>query len=104
VEDGKTRTFEELVLALEGALGRRAWLRFPLPRIVIEAAAMGSELYGRATDRAVMLTRDKCNELFAPHWVCDGADARRDLGWNPETPFEVGAKHTAAWYRENRML
>jgi nucleoside-diphosphate-sugar epimerase len=104
IEDGTTRSFEDLVFALERALGKRAWLRVPLPRGVIEAAALGSETFGRITDRAVMLTRDKCNELFAPHWVCDGSDARRSLGWEPKVPFEEGAKRTATFYRENGWL
>lgn len=99
IEDGRTRTFEDLVLAIETALGRRAWLRFPLPRPVIELAAVGSELFGRASNRAMMLTRDKCNELFAPHWVCDATEARRDLGWEPAVSFEDGARRTAEHYR-----
>lgn len=98
VEDGRTRTFSDLVLGIEAALGKRAWLRFPLPRGVIEVAAMGSELYGRVSNKAVMLTRDKCNELFAPHWVCDATPARRDLGWEPSVSFEEGARITADWY------
>jgi nucleoside-diphosphate-sugar epimerase len=104
VEDGTTKTFEELVLSIENALGRRAWLRVPLPRGVVEAAAMGSELYGRLTKQAVMLTRDKCNELFAPHWVCDGSDARRDLGWVPAVSFDEGTRLAAAWYRNAGWL
>jgi nucleoside-diphosphate-sugar epimerase len=100
VEDGRTRTFADLVLGIEAALGRRAWLRFPLPRSIIEIAALGSELYGRAANRAVMLTRDKCNELFAPHWVCDATPARRELGWEPKVTFEEGAQITAKWYEE----
>jgi nucleoside-diphosphate-sugar epimerase len=104
VEDGRARTFEELVLAIEGALGRRAVLRFPLPRPVIEAAAVASELYGKATNKAVMLTRDKCNELFAANWVCDAAPAKRDLGWTANVPFEEGTKLTVDWYRSARWL
>jgi len=98
VEDGRTRTFADLVLGIETALGKRAWLRFPLPRSVIEIAALGSEIYGRASNKAVMLTRDKCNELFAPHWVCDATRARRELGWEPKVSFEEGARITADWY------
>jgi nucleoside-diphosphate-sugar epimerase len=103
VEDGRTRTFGELVTSLERALGKRAWLRVPLSRRVVEAVALGSEVYGRATNRAVMLTRDKCNELFG-QWVCDAGSARTDLGWTPKTSFEQGAELTAAWYREARWL
>jgi 2-alkyl-3-oxoalkanoate reductase len=104
IEDGRTRTFEELVLGIEGSLGRRAWLRFPLPRAVIHVAAIGSEMYGKATNTAMMLTRDKCNELFAAHWVCDASDTRRDLGWEPTVSFEEGAKQTAEWYRNEGWL
>lgn len=104
LEDGLTRSFGELVLAIEAAVGRRAWLRFPLPRSVIEVAATASELYGRVTNRAVMLTRDKCNELFAANWVCDAGPARRDLSWSAQVPFDLGAKRTADWYRDSGWL
>jgi len=104
VEDGKTRTFSELVHGIEGALKKRAWLRIPLPRGIVEVAAMGSEIYGRLSNRAVMLTRDKCNELFAPNWVCSAALARTELGWTPKVPFEEGAQITADWYKNAGWL
>src|SRR6266480_7796379 len=25
-----------------------------------------------------------------------------DLGWSPQTPFEIGLRETVSWYRENR--
>lgn len=103
VEDGRTRTFGELVTGVEQAVGKRAWLRFPLSRRVVETVALGSELYGRATNKAVMLTRDKCNELFG-QWVCDASRARAELSWQPRTSFEEGARLTAAWYRESGWL
>jgi nucleoside-diphosphate-sugar epimerase len=103
LEDGRTRTFGELVEGVERAVGKRAWLRLPLPRPLVEAVALGSELYGRATNRAVMLTRDKCNELFG-QWVCDATLARRELGWEPRTSFEDGARLTVAWYRDAGWL
>src|SRR6185436_17086282 len=99
VEDGKTRTFAELIHGVEGAMKKRAWLRVPLPRGLVEAAAVGSEIYGRITNTAVMLTRDKCNELFAPNWVCSAALAQSELGWTPKVPFEEGAQITADWYK-----
>jgi nucleoside-diphosphate-sugar epimerase len=104
VEDGKTRTFAELILGVEGAMKKRAWLRVPLPRGLVEAAAVGSELYGRVANKAVMLTRDKCNELFAPNWVCSAALARSELGWTPKVPFEEGAVITADWYKSAGWL
>lgn len=104
VEDGKTETLGELVGHIEQAMGKRAWLRVPIPRKLLSTAAFGSELFGKLTDQAVMLTRDKCNELYAPHWVCDSTATQHALGWAPKMPFDRGARVTADWYRENGWL
>jgi 2-alkyl-3-oxoalkanoate reductase len=104
VDDGQTQTLGELVSAIERALGKKAWLRFPIPRMALEAAALGAEIYGRARDQAVMLTRDKCHELYAAHWVCDSNLARRELNWEPQVQFERGAALTAEWYRKHGWL
>lgn len=103
VEDGEPVTFEAMIQAVEEALGKRAWMRLPLPKPVVRTAALFSELYGKATDSAVMLTRDKCNELFN-QWVCDGTAAREQLGWAPRVTFAEGVKLTADWYRKAGWL
>ena len=103
VDDGNVYTFDDLVKNAEAALGRRAWLRFPVPRPVIRTAAYASETYGKITNKAVMLTRDKCNELF-DQWVCDGSIARKELSWKPELTFSEGAKTTVAWYKNEGWL
>lgn len=104
VEDGRTRTLGELAAELERVLEKRAWFRMPIPRLALSTAAIGSEIFGLLSRQAVMLTRDKCNELYAPHWVCDASDTRRDLGWEPKVPFDEGARLTAAWYRRHGWL
>jgi 2-alkyl-3-oxoalkanoate reductase len=103
LDDGKVYRFADLIEQVENAMGKRAWLRFPMPRAVIHTAAFGSELYGRVFDKAVMLTRDKCNELFE-QWVCNSSAAQKALGWQPQVSFETGAKQTVAWYREAGWL
>src|SRR5262249_52493631 len=103
VDDGAVHTFADLILQVERALGRRAWLRIPLPRPVVLAAAAATELYGRLADRPVIFTRDKCNELFA-QWVCDGSRAQEPLGFAPQYPFERGVRLTADWYRSAGWL
>lgn len=103
VDDGNVYTFDDLVKNAEAALGRKAWLRFPIPKPVIRTAAFASETYGRLTNTAVMLTRDKCNELF-DQWVCDGSIAREQLAWKPEHNFRDGAKSTVAWYKSEGWL
>ncbi|HEY3237159.1 MAG TPA: NAD-dependent epimerase/dehydratase family protein [Polyangiaceae bacterium] len=103
LEDGVAHTFRDLILQVEAALGRRAWIRIPLPRPVVRCAAAATELYGMLTNRAVIFTRDKCNELFN-QWVCDGTRARQTLGWEPEVPFERGVRLTADWYKSAGWL
>lgn len=104
VEDGDPRTYRELVVAIEQALGRRAWMRVPVPRRLLHTAALGVEVFGKLRGQAVMLTRDKCNELYAPHWVCDATEIRRDLQWEPKVTFAHGARLTADWYRREGWL
>ena len=104
IEDGHLETLEGLIGHIENALGRRAWLRVPVPRFLMYGAALASELYGRVRGRAVMLTRDKLNELLAPHWVCDSAEAQVALGWKPRVSFEEGTRITGAWYRREGWL
>jgi nucleoside-diphosphate-sugar epimerase len=103
VDDGRVHTLEELIVLAEAAMGQKAKLRFHLPRRLVETAAFGAELYGRATNRAVMLTRDKLNELFE-QWVCDSTRARNELDFRPEVSFEDGVQRTVAFYREAGWL
>jgi nucleoside-diphosphate-sugar epimerase len=98
VDDGAVHTMAELIEEAEAAMGKRAFLRIPLPRSVVESAALLSESYGKLTNRAVMLTRDKCNELF-DQWVCDGSSAQRELGFTPSVSFSQGVQLTVDWYR-----
>jgi nucleoside-diphosphate-sugar epimerase len=103
VDDGGVHTFEDLIIQSETALKKRAWLRLPLPQPVVLGAAWLSEAYGKLANRPVMLTRNKCNELFT-QWVCDGALARERLGWRPEVPFAEGVQRTVDWYKQHGWI
>jgi nucleoside-diphosphate-sugar epimerase len=104
VEDGKVYVWRDMLAELEKVLERRALLRFPIPFFVLRGAAMASEGYGRIRGRAVMLTRDKLNELSAPHWVCDSQRTRTELGWTPQVEWIEGARRAADWYRQEGWL
>ncbi|MEO6417829.1 MAG: NAD(P)-dependent oxidoreductase [Polyangiaceae bacterium] len=104
VDDGVAHVWREALADVELALGRKARLRIGLPLGVVAAAALGSELYGRLRNKAVMLTRDKVNELKQPHWVCSSDDTRKDLGWKSEVGWREGTSLAAKWYQENGWL
>jgi nucleoside-diphosphate-sugar epimerase len=103
LDDGEIYTFEDLFRAVEDALGKRAWLRVPLPRRLVAAVARGSELYGKVRNQAVMLTPDKIQELFA-QWVTDSSPAQAALGWKPLVKIAEGTHLTATWYRRQGWL
>jgi nucleoside-diphosphate-sugar epimerase len=104
IEDGEPVSFAEMIRLVEKAVGRKAWMRVPLPETLVRAAAHVSETYGKITGTAMMLTPDKCNELHASSWVCDGTPARRELGFEPKVRFREGVLLTAEWYRQNGWL
>lgn len=104
LEDGQVRSFGEMVADIEQALKKRARLRIPISRRLLSIAAVGSEIYGKLRDKPVMLTRDKCNELFAPHWVCDASRTRAALNWTPAINFKDGACLTADWYKSEGWI
>jgi len=104
VEDGRAYSQKEFVAIVEEALDKKALLKFAIPIGVVRAVAAGSELYGRIADKAVMLTRDKVNELDAEQLCCPADPIREELGWHPEIQFEEGARRSVAWYREQGWL
>jgi nucleoside-diphosphate-sugar epimerase len=104
VDDGgdavSQRAFLEMI---EEALGRRALVRMSLPKGLLKTVALGVEAYGKASGKAVMLTREKANMLLQ-HFVCESSRTREDLGYRPEVPLREGVRRAADWYRENGWL
>ncbi len=94
---------KELFAAAERALGRRARLRASLPVPVLMTVARGLEVFGRLTNRAVMLTQEKANMLLL-HWVCSSDETRKELGWAPQVDRTEGLARAVAWYRDNGWL
>jgi nucleoside-diphosphate-sugar epimerase len=104
VEDGSVYVWREALAEIESALGRRAFVRFGMPMGVVKVAAAATQLWGKVTNTAQMLTLDKVNELTQPHWVCSGAGARRELGWEPRVRWAQGVAEAVKWYRAEGWL
>jgi nucleoside-diphosphate-sugar epimerase len=104
VDDGAVYVWRDALGEIEKALGKRAFVRVGLPLGVVKVAAAATQLYGRMTNTAQMLTLDKVNELKQRHWVCEGSGARTELGWQPRTSWAQGVVETVDWYRRNGWL
>jgi nucleoside-diphosphate-sugar epimerase len=104
VDDGDVYVWKDALSHIERAVGRRAFVRFGLPIGVVNVAALFSEAYGRFASKAVMLTRDKVNELRQKHWVVSSDETRKELGWSPEVKWPEGTLLAAEWYRTNGWL
>ena len=104
VDDGHGAIdLKQLCADAERALGRKALIRGSIPVPVLMAIARGVEVFGRVTNRAVMLTTEKANMLLQ-HWVCSSEETRKALGWEPQVPWQDGLERTVKWYRENGWL
>jgi nucleoside-diphosphate-sugar epimerase len=104
VEDGRVHVWRDVIGEIERAVGKKTFVRFGIPLRVVKGYAAISEAYGKIANKAVMVTRDKFNELSQRHWVCDGAATRAALGWEPKVSLGEGLERTARWYRQEGWL
>jgi len=77
-------------------------VRVPFP--VARAVAYGAELWARIRRKPGILSRDKVLEARCRWWICDPRRAAADLGFQAQTPLEVGLASTLAWYKEAGWL
>lgn len=103
VDDGRIYTRAQLAEGLEGAVGRKAWMSFPIPKPIAFGYATASELYGRVANKAVMVKREKMDELLQ-QWVGYSKPAHDELGFSARHTWMEGARQTAKWYRDNGWL
>jgi nucleoside-diphosphate-sugar epimerase len=96
-------TFDEMVAAIEAAVGRRARRVF-VPRALATPAAWLAEVGARIVGKPSIVSRDKLRELDAPGWTCSGAAAARDLNYRPSIDYPEGFAREAAWARAEKLL
>jgi nucleoside-diphosphate-sugar epimerase len=99
---------DETSYAELGELVREAvgtWtVRVAIPQWGLMTVALGSEVWGRATGSAPLVTREKLREIAAGDWLCSSRKIRELLGWSPRVPLREGIRATADWYREAGWL
>lgn len=103
IDDGEIRTQRAFLELIEDALGKRALVRVNLPKGLLKTVSFGVQAFGKATNKAVMLTPEKANMLLRD-FVCESSATRRDFDWAPKVKLADGLRTTAKWYREHGWL
>ena len=97
--DKKIYTNDEVLAAMNAALGRRAF-RLRLPRSALPL--LGAFI--QKIRKKGIINADKIREIRYADWTCDPGRAERELGFSAETPLEEGFIKTADWYRKEKWL
>lgn len=95
-------TTAEMVAAIAAAVDRPP-PRFRIPLFPLLAAAAVLETTLRPLGIQPPLHRRRMN-FFIKSFRFEGEAARRLLGYAPRMSFTEGARHTAAWYRQEGLL
>jgi nucleoside-diphosphate-sugar epimerase len=103
ITDGARYTFAGLGQKSAEAMGKRAVaIRVPTP--IARVLAAGSEWLGNLRGITPIFNRDKVREGSASGWWATPERARRELGYTPEVPFEVGVEKMIRWARDRGKL
>lgn len=101
--DGKLYDKWALASSIAKALHKKPvniHLPAPLVRTVAFVAQYSAALFGKTS----MLSLEKCRELMAESWNCDGKRIAGDLGYTPQYDLERGITETTQWYKEHHWL
>jgi nucleoside-diphosphate-sugar epimerase len=100
---GQETSWDELTSLMARALG--TWtVKLPVPRFVLQGAALVSELFAPLRREAPVLDRRKAGEMVQVCWTCDWSKAAAELGYEPTVSLEKGIGETVEWYRQAGWL
>jgi nucleoside-diphosphate-sugar epimerase len=102
IAENRSYAMEELVGMLQQACGRKG-IPVILPDPVFRFIGAVSESLFRLVGATPMLTREKANEILQS-WEITTEKAKRELGFESQIPFALGAKETYDWYVTQRWL
>ena len=97
----QSATFSNLI---REELGRPWWVRITVPVWVLRLATAAGDVWGRLTGKISALNNDKYHILKQRNWRCDIGPARRELGYEPLYPLDLGVRMTIRWYKDHGWL
>lgn len=103
ISDGQDYRLDEIEDILAKVIGINPY-SFRLPKWTMVEMASFSELISKITKKPSLLNRGKMEEILQKNWVCDITKAKTAFGFEPQIPFEQGAKLTYEWYKKENWL
>lgn len=100
--NGHNLTFQETTAAISKALGKEP-LRKPVPRISRIPLGLILSVTERYKKKLPDLTAESFEFCFRYRYY-SSEKAGKELGWEPEIPFEKTIEDSAAWYRDKGLL
>lgn len=100
---GNGYRWRDLAAAAGRSLGFTPRVHF-LPRAVVQAAGLASQVMAKTTGKAQILTTGKVRELYHPDWVVKGVRLDQTGAWKPRIRFDEGFENTHSWYRAHGWL
>ncbi|MFT5355727.1 MAG: UDP-glucose 4-epimerase [Polyangiales bacterium] len=101
--DDVPTTWGEFQAKVVKASNKRA-LSLNLPEGIVTLAAHAGELASRVDGKARLLNRQKAKMSQQDAWLCSGAKARSDFGFEASVSQDEGVQRTRTWYRDNGQI
>ena len=103
VAESRRYIWEEVLIGLEKALGRRV-RGVRLPATAFTLAGRAAELAARPLSALPAFDERRGRDLAVNTWTCDASPTEKALGWRAEVPLFEGLGLTARWYGQAGWL
>jgi dihydroflavonol-4-reductase len=101
--DGAVHTWVEFADAICACLGKKPF-RVTIPAWIARTIAFAGDAVSSITRRPPLLGSQKMRELLQPAWICSSDRIRRELGFVPSYPLQLGIRDTCRWYLAHRWI
>jgi nucleoside-diphosphate-sugar epimerase len=94
---------KEMTKAVGRAVGKPAGITVPVPLSVFGGVAIVKELSYLFSRKKPIPSRDKVRDMSQVYWLCTPKKAKRDFGWEAQTPLVDGLRLTGNYYRDEEV-
>ena len=101
--EDKVYTSNQIFDTIEKALGKKT-IKFKLSLPMLNFIAHILEIRAKINGERALILRRNLNNYVKHRWQIDMSKSQREFGFQPEIPFETGAKITADWYKKEGFI